>query len=173
MRADETPLSDRARALREAFDRSFAEAPRLEQGAPEDIIAVRVAGSPYAIRLAEISGLFADRPITPVPGPVPELLGLAGLRGLTVPVYDLGALLGLARADKPRWLVLARGSAPLGLAFERLERHLRLPREAIAPATPPRSAVREVARSEDGALPVMHLPSILEAIRKRVPQGSQ
>jgi purine-binding chemotaxis protein CheW len=167
MNAGATPLSDRARALREAFDRSFADAPRLAQVALEHIIAIRVAGSPYAVRLAEISGLFADRPITPLPGPVPELLGLAGLRAMMVPVYDLGALLGLARADKPRWLVLARGSAPLGLAFERFERHLRLPREAIAPATPPRSAVREVARSEDGALPVIHLPSILEAIRER------
>lgn len=173
MNTGTTPLSGRAQALREAFDRSFAEAPAIERAALENILAIRVSGNPFALRLAEIAGLFADRRITPVPGPVAELLGVAGLRGLMVPVYDLGSLLGHATAAKARWLVVARDGWPVGLAFEKFERHLRVPREALAPAERAQATVREVARTEEGALPVIHLPSILEAIQKRARQGAR
>ena len=48
--------------LRRAFDRSFAEAPggAPEADALESLLAIRVGGDPYALRLSEIAGLFAD-----------------------------------------------------------------------------------------------------------------
>ena len=67
-------------------------------------------GAPFAFRLAEIAGVAVDRKLTSLPSPVPELLGLAGLRGRLVPVYSLTALLGgTPEGTAGRWLVLDCG----------------------------------------------------------------
>jgi len=165
----EPPTVSRAETLRRAFDRSFAEALRIETTPFEDLLAIRVASHPYAVRLAGISGLFADRVITPLPSPVSDLLGIAGFRGVVVPVYDLRGLLGYEGGGAPRWLVLTAGETRLGLAFDQFDGHLRLPRETIATddrADGARAYAREIARSEEGARPILHLPSLLGAIRK-------
>ncbi len=87
-------VTGRAAELRDAFDRVFAEAHPPAPPPSEDLLAIRIASEPYALRLTEIAGLFADRKITPVAGRVSALLGIAGFRGLIVPVYDLQVLLG-------------------------------------------------------------------------------
>jgi purine-binding chemotaxis protein CheW len=170
---DQRPVS-RAALLRREFDRSFAEAPQLEAERTEDLLAIRVGGDPYALRLSEVAGLFADRRVTPLPSPLPELLGLAGFRGALVPVYDLGSLLGYHRAEAPRWLVSIAGGASAALAFERFEAQLRFPRAAIASdgARADRYA-REVVRTPEAMRPVLHLPSVLEAIKARVRHGAR
>lgn len=173
MSANATQMTGRAQALRQAFDRSFAQPPSPEVARMEEFLAVRVAGDAYALRVREIAGLFVDKVVAPLPSEVPQLLGVSGLRGAIVPVYDLGTLLGYPARTSARWLVLARSLEPVALAFERFERHLRLPREALAPAERPPSAVRETAQTADGALAVIHLPSILEVIKNRARQGVQ
>lgn len=166
-------LTGRAQALREAFDRSFAQAPAPAPVRPEEFLAIRVADNLYALRVDEIAGLFADKVVAPVPSEVPELIGVSGLRGAIVPVYDLATLLGCPPRASARWLVLARSREPVAFAFERFERHLHLPRGALAPAEHGQSAVRETARTEDGSVAVIHLPSIIEAIKNRARQGVQ
>ena len=86
--------ADRVTELRDAFDRSFAQAPSTEAAAVENLLAIRVGAHPYALRMAEVSGLFADKKVTRLPSPVSELSGIAGLRGAVLPVYDLAMLLG-------------------------------------------------------------------------------
>ncbi len=162
-------LTEKAAELRRAFDLSFAEAPAERLQALDDLLAIRVGAAPYALRLSEVAGLAVDRRITPLPSAVPELLGLAGLRGAIVPVYDLAALLGSAAAAAPRWLAFAAG-AGVALSFDAFERHLRLGREAVVPAGEAdarRGHVREVLRAEGGARPIVHLASIVESIRRR------
>src|ERR1700760_4167096 len=103
--------------LRGDFDRSFAEPARSHDVEHAELLAVRAGGRPYALRLSQTAGLHPDRPVTPLPGPIPALLGLAGFAGTVVPVYDLAGLLGHPGATRPRWLVLAAGTPPLALAF--------------------------------------------------------
>ncbi|MBI2221349.1 MAG: chemotaxis protein CheW [Acidobacteria bacterium] len=154
--------------LQQTFDRTFAEAPRADATPQEDLLAITIGGDPYAMRLSEVAGLYPDRRITWLPGSVPALLGLVGLRGALLPVYDLRTLLGYPKAATRRWLaVMADGQVALG--FEQFDNHLRVPRSAIAEtgtgsATGRPQPVREVAHTDGLVRPIIHLPSVLEAI---------
>ncbi len=169
MSADLGALAGRAAALRRAFDRSFAEAPSAGPTLMEDLLAIRVAGDPYAVRLAEISGLFADKRVTQLPGPLPELLGIAGFRGMIAPVYDLRALLGHPGGGAPRWLVLA-AAMPVALAFDALDGHLRVPREAIVANADP--GVRSEVVSCEVVRPIVDIPSLLETLARRAREAA-
>src|SRR4051812_7736160 len=83
-----------AQGLKRAFDGSFAAAPQRRDADTEDFLAIRLGCDPYALRLREIGGLFADRRISALPSGIVELLGIAGFRGTILPVYDLRMLLG-------------------------------------------------------------------------------
>lgn len=169
-----TPISlaGRAAELRQAFDRSFARPPALEAVRTEDYLAIRVAGNPYALRVAEIAGLFADKVVTPVPSALPALLGVFGLRGAIVPVYDLAVLLGhvahVAQAA-PRWLALARSREPVALAFEAMEAQLAVsPQDVILEAGDAGAQARRRLRAEGAPRPIAELPSLLDEIDRRV-----
>lgn len=142
--------------LRRTFDAAFA----VEAGgtAPRtiDLLAVRVAGASYAVRVSEISALVADKPVTPLPTPVAELLGLANAGGTVVPVYDLGALLGhQPTAGAPRWMVVARGATPVGLAFDQLDGHLRV------------TGTPDVVTTGGQLRPIVSVPALLSRIAAR------
>lgn len=165
--SDSAPLIDRAAQLRAAFDQSFASAPSLETEAVEQFLAIRIGADRYVLRLADVSGLFADKPITWLPSPLPELLGIAGFRGTMLPVYDLGALVGYPRTPAPRWLLVA-ASAPVALAFEAFDGYLTLKGAVVRPEVQARhDHVRETLQT-DVASPVIHVPSVLNWIRSRV-----
>jgi purine-binding chemotaxis protein CheW len=162
-----------AARLRRDFDRAFAEPPRVRRGPSLDLLAIRLRGEPYALHLAGIAGLFADKPVTRLPTGVPEFLGIAGFRGNVVPVCDLRALLGYAGDDAARWLVVL-AARPVALAFDGFDGYLRLPRESIAQSTAPsQTHVSELARETGGALrSLVDLDSVLAAIRRRARQDA-
>jgi chemotaxis signal transduction protein len=163
------PFVDRASNMRAAFDRSFAEARRPEAPAVEGLLAIRIGSEPYALRLSEIAGLYADRAVTRLPGDAPALLGIAGFRGAIVPVYDLPALLGHRPAETTRWLAMAAGP-PVAFAFAALDGHLRVALDAIVPRATdewPRQHIREFARTAALVRPIVHLPSVLAAIGRQ------
>lgn len=167
-------ITDRADGLRQAFDRSFALARNAEPAPVDDLLAIRLGDDPYLLRVSGITGLFADRRVTPLPGPVAELLGVAGFRGAVVPVYDLRLLLGYPGGGSPRWLVLLDGAAPVGLTFERFDGHLQLPRAAITACDhvdPAHRHIHEIAATAEGTCPVIHLPSLLDVITRRSRSG--
>jgi purine-binding chemotaxis protein CheW len=153
--------------LREAFDRAFAEPPAVERRESLDLLSIRLGGDPFALRLAETAGLFSDRKITPVPTPLRELRGVAGVRGALVPVYDLAAVMGYPPTTTARWLVIAR-EAPVAFAFDIFEGQLRIDSSGlIAHEASGREHVRQVARAADLSRPVVDLPSVIAAIGKR------
>lgn len=169
MSGNQVQLAGRVEMLREAFDRSFAQPPVLEAARTEDLLAIRVAGNPYALRVAEIAGLFADKAVVPVPSAVPELLGVSGLRGAIVPVYDLAVLLGYPAQAAPRWLVLARSREPVALAFDAMEAQLAVsPQDVIFEVGDAGAHARGSLRAEGGLRLIAHLPSVLDDIHKRV-----
>ncbi|MGH8471139.1 MAG: chemotaxis protein CheW [Gammaproteobacteria bacterium] len=136
----------------------------------ENLLAIRVGDDPYAVRLAEIASLHADRKVVPLPSRTPELLGLAGFRGAMAPVYDLRTLLGYARRSAPRWLLLVRTPDLVGLAFDLFEAHMRTPAENISSTENGGASslhVRGVVRTADGVRPLIHTASLIEAITRR------
>lgn len=168
---DTEGLERRAIELRTAFDRSFALRPHQETLEVDDLLAVRVSGDLYAIRLRDISGVVARRTIVAVPAAAPGLLGVAGIRGDIVPVFSLSSFLGYGDDhEAPTWTVLCGGEHPIGLGFAELEGYLRLPRSAVhadEASQGERNYVKDVVATETGARPVIAVPHIITDIRNR------
>jgi purine-binding chemotaxis protein CheW len=164
-------LRDRLVEIRRAFDCSFAEPPRPAASGFEDLLGIRVADAAYALRVSAVAGLFVDRTVTPLPGPVPELLGLASFRGSVVAVYHLGALLGHPLTGVPRWLVLDAGTPAVGLAFDHLDGHLRVPARCVARAADEGGHIAETVATADGLRPVVDVPAVRTAIEVRARQA--
>jgi chemotaxis signal transduction protein len=159
-------MTDIAAALRRAFDRSFAEPLPAGLAAFEDFLAIRIGGTAYAVRLPEIAGLHAGRKVVPIPRTAPELLGIVGLRGTVVPVFDLRVLLGCPEGAGPRWLMLARSSQPVALAFEQFEGYLRIA-AAPEPALKTSRHISEAVLVAGVPRPIIDMASLLEAIARR------
>jgi chemotaxis signal transduction protein len=161
-----------AAALRCLFDSSFAAAVSSMTEPLEDLLAIRVGADPYALRLSEIVGLYADVKIVPVPSPVVQLLGIASLRGKMAPVYDLAALLHYRPAASPRWMILAGAPQPVGFAFGTFEAHLQVSKASLADGEDrgegsgaTRRHVRGVVHTADVLRPMIHVASVLRLIR--------
>jgi chemotaxis signal transduction protein len=157
----------RTETLRTDFDRSFAEPARSHDDEHVELLLVQAGGRPYAIRLSQTSGLHPDRPVTPLPGPLPALLGLAGFAGTAVPIYDLAALLGHPVGERPRWLVLAAGTPQLGLAFHGLDGHVRVSAEAVvgeAGGSGVRGSLRGMVAVPGGTRPIIDVPAARDVV---------
>jgi purine-binding chemotaxis protein CheW len=166
MTGAEARVMERALQMRRDFDETFAKPVRIDEATKEKFLTIRAAGQPCAIRLAEIAGLFVDKKITPVPGGHAALLGIAGFRGVILPVYDLPRLIGSPAAQAPRCLIIVR-AAPVVLAFGAFETQLLASPEAIvaqAPRPEMKNFVRDFVRLPDFHGPILHLPSVLDAI---------
>jgi chemotaxis signal transduction protein len=121
-----------AALLRRHFDQAFAEPHRPPPAASVDLLALRLSGRRYAIRQDQVSGLVARRPVIALPSSHPHLLGLAGVRGVLVPVFSLAGLMGAtASGERADWLVLCGHDEPVGLAFQDLDRYVRVPLTAL------------------------------------------
>ena len=175
MTAQNEELTDKAAALAARFDRSFA-LPRSAVIPPrQDYIAVRIRDDLHALRLPQLAELRSGIPITSLPGSDMELIGLASFRGAAVPVYDLGLLLGYLPGDgKPVWCALA-AMAPMALAFDAFEGHLRLSVEASAAGEESRDArphINGILRTSDQILPIIDLSSIIDVIARTTAKGN-
>ena len=150
--------------LRADFDRSFQEA-SVPAPLLEDFLLLRVGGEAFAVRMGEVGGIYADREVTALPGSPPYLTGVAGLRGSVFPVYDLGVLLGYPVPKAPRrWFLLVRRREPLGVAFDRFERHLQVGDGRTAPSDGggDRRHVRAILLVGEERIPIVSLPAVAE-----------
>jgi chemotaxis signal transduction protein len=170
---NETPVVEsKAAEFRQAFDLSFALPPPQAAHEVEDLLTIRVAGDPYAIRLRDIAGMVAGRRVVPVPAVTLDLLGLAGIRGGVVPVFGLASILGYGQAPgSPRWMILCGAEEPIALAFSDFEGYLRLPKSSLHAdenlrAT--RQCVNQVASTDAGVRAVISIPLVVATIRNRI-----
>jgi chemotaxis signal transduction protein len=170
-----TMLDGKAAELRSAFDREriapfFSGSDELE-----NFLAIRVSKDAYALRVSEISSLIADKKIVELPTSVPELLGLAGVRGTLIPVYDLAALLGYSKEkDELRWLAVCGTEDSIGLAFHEFEGYLRIPRASVCAVEPneaERTRLTHMVRGLEVARVVVSIPLLKATIQERC-QGS-
>ena len=170
------PTFSSAIELGRAFDAAFASPPAEKTQNEESFLVLRAGKDAHAVRVREIDGFAAARKIVALSSPIPELLGLAGLRGSLVPVYSLTALLGYAEPDgPPRWFVLCGGAELLALAFADFDGYVELPRARVrAPGEgdPQRKHVREVIVEEHAVRAVVSVASLIESIRGRVTGGN-
>jgi purine-binding chemotaxis protein CheW len=157
----------RLEELHRSFDLGYSQPQREREAEPEDLLAIEVAGHPYALRIRELLGLYVERRITALPASPPELLGLAAVRGELVAVYDLASLLGYARGEDSRFLVLGR-SQSVAFAFGSLKGHIRVAKTEIATSEHAREAwLTEVVREPAQTRPIIELSGISTAIERR------
>lgn len=169
MTDDEQPSAATAIELRQSFDQTFEREPHRADERFVDILAIRVAGARYALRLSQLSGLHVDRRIVPLASPILELLGMAGFRGNIVPVYSLPMLLGYSAVESSRWLALFGKDEMVGLAFDSFDGHLRIPEERVAGGQAVECTsrhVHEVTEIEGTIRPIIDLISLYEGIKK-------
>jgi chemotaxis signal transduction protein len=132
--SNESDLDQRVSELRASFARGFAVPYEPSQPDLEDLLAIRVAGEPYALRVRDIIEVVARKQIVPAPTAFPAFIGLVGIRGGVVPVYSLGALLGHTHdASQARWLALHDRAERCALAFDELESYDRVRRSDVHP----------------------------------------
>jgi chemotaxis signal transduction protein len=158
--------------LRRAFDIAFAQPSAGRGDSAEAFLALRVGSDAYAVRVREIAGFAAARKVVPLSSPIPEMLGLASIRGGLVPVYGLAALLGYGDRDgPPRWFLLCGGADSLALAFADFDGYLELPRpdlRAIREGEIDGGHVREVLRMGAEVRSVIGVASLMGAIEEKV-----
>lgn len=166
MTAHDIRVQERALEMRREFDAAFARPVEIDETIREKLLAIRIGGQPFSIRLSSIAGLFADKKITAVPGGHPALRGIAGFRGIVLPVYDLARLLAITAAKQPRWLVIAK-AAPVAVAFETFEAQLLArPHEVVTQSarSQHKDFARDFVRMPGFAAPILDLPSVLDAL---------
>lgn len=168
MTRDLVPPEQRAAALRAEFDQSFGVERSAPVGTLVELLAIRVAGHSYALRLSEVGLIAVDRRITRLPSPQPALTGLCTVRGHVVAVYDLGAILGHARTGSPRWVMQASRSEPIALAFEAFEGQLRIDAAQIATHGPGRALVHQVVDAGGPARPIVDVAAVVAEIEQRI-----
>ena len=82
-----------------------AEAPPVDRKNAERFLLFRLGTHSYALPVAEVAGLVEYRGVTPVPGAVEPVLGLAEWRGNLLSVIDLEGLLSQPPGQAPPCLV--------------------------------------------------------------------
>jgi chemotaxis signal transduction protein len=163
---------NKAAELRQAFDLSFAVPPPQTSQEIENLLSIRVAGDPYAIRLCEIGGIVTGRKVIAIPAAALDFLGLVGIRGGIVPVFGLASILGYSEPPESlRWMIRCGIDDPVALAFSDFDGYLRLPKSCLythEDIYAPRQHVNQVARTETGIRAVISIPLILATIRNRI-----
>jgi purine-binding chemotaxis protein CheW len=174
MTGEQADAAHRAQDLREAFDNGFARAPEPVAQDAEKLLAIRIGNDPYAVALAEITGIFVDRKIVPLPGKTIGLLGVAGLRGDILPVYSLAVYLGYSASDDaPRWLMRTGRDLIVAFAFDAFDGYVQLPRAQISSTqdNAQNGHVCAMALLAEGPRPVISIASIVKKISDRIDSG--
>lgn len=162
------PLTDVA-TLRWEFDSSFSVPSQPPNADLEQFLAIKTAGQPLALRVAELSRLEVRREIVPLPVENPHLLGLAGIQGRLLPIYSLAGLLGFERDDSDwRWIAVSDGEESLGLAFGSLDAHFSVSQSHVLDLGSSQAAKwhrRYAVRLESEVRNIVQLQSLRAAIQ--------
>jgi chemotaxis signal transduction protein len=160
----ETRLARRLRALRDRFDEAFAE-PRASTGG-ERVRVLRVAAGTarYAVTLGACAALLPSPAVHPMPGGHPAFVGLAMVQGAMVPVYRLAALIETAPGERtPAWLLVTRGTDPIGLLVEGVEGP-----EAVEPPQSAAAASQATVRFRGAATRLLPLDTLVDDLRREL-----
>ena len=126
MTCEEIAADGLALEMRTAFDTSFAEPVQEGAAQRQPVMQIRVGTRMFAVRVLDTLGIARAGRIIAFPTRIREMLGLAGIDGNLVPVFDLAALLNVTGTGNPAFVLLVGCDVPVGLAFDALETTLQV-----------------------------------------------
>ncbi|WP_438010991.1 chemotaxis protein CheW [Sorangium sp. So ce321] len=172
-------LAERLAELRRAFDASFAAPAEARPEEPARGLAIRAGDRRLVARVDELAAVEPCRRIVPLAGGPPGLLGLAGLRGRLVAVYDLAALVGgRPRAGvagpAPRWLLVCAEHPEIALAIDELEGHARFSCADVRPddGVDAGEHVREAVDVDGAPRGLLRVPAVAATVLRRAHRGA-
>jgi len=127
----------------------------------------------YALELSDVLELIRPRHLTDLPQVPDYLLGIVSLRGLIVPVVDLGRRLHLEQcgdASQQRVIICAFGEQRIGLLVDRVTQVVRINRDQVEPPplipdAPDRDFVAGVGRIKDRMLILLNPEKVMDIER--------
>ena len=135
-----------------------------------ELLGFMLSDEEYTLDILEVKEIVRLQSITAVPRSPAWLKGIATLRGVIVPIFDLRSRLGLAEVEHgpdARIVVVYRGEEFAGLIVDRITQVMRLPVAAIEP--PPQTIgsveaeyLRGVARYRDRLVILLNLARVVE-----------
>lgn len=154
--------------LRQAFDRSFAEPPASPPPPTVQLLVVNTGGGVVALRLDRLRGVHVNRRIVPLPGAPLALLGVAGVRGSVLPVWDLAHLLGAPPSSRHcRWIAECDGDERVALGFESLVRQIEAPETSLRSGEGLEGPLKSLLPYESHTIGVVDIRWLLESLPSR------
>lgn len=141
-----------------------------------------VDGRTVALEVSQLREIVRHEPPTPLPGSPASIEGVIDLRGILVPVVDLGRLLGgdrVAAGTRSRIVVAEVDGIAIGLAVDAAIQILAVPGAALGdpPALAVQSgcaATRAVVRTEDAApIAVLSIEHVIETLYREALAGGE
>jgi chemotaxis signal transduction protein len=175
------PILNRLAEIRRSFDESFAAPARSHEEERRSALAIRAGDGRFAVRVEDLAGVEACRKIVKLPGSLPGLLGVAGIRGRLLAAYDLGALLGqpsreLGKERAPlRWILVSFADRGIGLLVEEIEAFVRVAAADFKPMDhgPAGGHFLGVLRQGERSRGVVDVASIAAAVARRAEESRE
>src|SRR5260370_23902963 len=134
MQDKQSGIEEQLVRLRQEFDQAFAEPAGALGTRQESLLAIVAGGHRLALRLSELSGFQVCAKIMPLAGQALPLMGISGIRGRVVPIFDLASLLWAQKDNQEsKWVALCGSEHAVGLAFAGFDGYLRVDRTQIHP----------------------------------------
>lgn len=167
-------LSKSAALLKEDFSLDFTHPPETFKEPGERFVLIRLSNRRFALKMTEITQLHPAGQILKAPGSFPNALGVVGLRGHLVPVFNLAYFVGID-TQTHRWLahVLPRPgtySDEFAITFEQQEGHREIQLNDIYPMSQTDKkwkCIQSLFRIESEMLEIINLTCIAEEIHKQ------
>jgi chemotaxis signal transduction protein len=162
-------LHDRVSLLRRAFDASFAEPLAQGHSDGEQLLTVRVGDSLLAVRVQELTVVERCRALASLPDLPAGCLGLAGVRGKLVAVYELAGFTAAGRAGESRWLLVSRTDPQIGFAIDEVEHCQYVERRHVSPRdVPADEPLLAVVAIEARRMPLLSIERLVQRLHARI-----
>jgi len=130
------------------------------------LLSFELAGAPYAVPVERVREIVRMRPVTPVPRTPDEVRGVISLRGEMIELIDLRRRLSLGSIEPSRRtriiVVKTNDDEVVGLLVDAVREVLRVPEEAIQPATgSDTGAVNDLCKFHDEFVSMIELDRVL------------
>ncbi len=163
-------LSHTLAQMRQSFDQSFAEKPQPETTPGEPYILIGVSKARLAIKTSEVLSIESHKPVLSLPGHSNFFIGLTGIKGKLIPLYNLKSILGHESERKDElchWLAVVGGTSPLALAFQNFEGSVRIPESDVFMPSEKQRNTREAFRLASQVISVLDIQSLISEISPR------